>query len=504
MPHAHLRASGCPGRRSRRALHRRDPRRVDGRGGAVSDTHDYSKGFGARAAVSLGRPGLHDLVSEAVDRQSAARLQALESLDDPEALRDLAAEIRDDALARLDERLASLAANWEAAGGTVFFAADADEARSYVADLATRTGAKTAVKSKSMVTEEIGLNAVLEQMGVEAIETDLGEFINQVAGDHPSHIVAPAIHHSKADVARLFSRLSDEPRDEDAQALTGFARAYLREKFLSAELGITGANFGISEAGALCIVSNEGNARMCMSLPPVHVAVMGMERVIGTWDELAVMLALLCRSATGQKITQYVSLLNGARRSDEPDGPEESHLVIVDNGRSNLLGTRYSSALRCIRCGACLNVCPVFRQTGGHAYDPVYSGPIGAVINPLMKGTDEAGELAHASTLCGACTAVCPVRIPLHDLLVYLRQEYARESAPATERAGYQVWARAWSNGRRFAWFSRVGNRFGRIMGDRVGTRLPLPLLSRWTRPGRRLPSFPDKAYRDERKGAGG
>jgi L-lactate dehydrogenase complex protein LldF len=353
-----------------------------------------------------------------------------------------------------------------------------------------------------MASEEIALNHALADVGVEAVETDLGEWIIQLAGEHPSHIVAPAAHKSKEDVAELFSEVAGKRLPNDGPALMAFARERLRQKFLAADMGISGVNFAVSSTGTLCTVTNEGNARMCTSLPRVHVALMGMERVVGTWDELAVMLALLGRSATGQKLTQYTTLISGPRREGEFDGPDESHLVILDNGRSNILGTRYQSALRCIRCGACLNVCPVFRQVGGHAYDPVYSGPIGAVINPLLRGTERAGELAHASTLCGACTEVCPVRIPLHDHLVRLRQDYAGEEAGRLEHWAYASWSRAWASAAGFDLFSRLNSLVGTVRRTKWGRRVPLPLVSRWSE-GRVLPDIPARDYRRARKRSG-
>jgi L-lactate dehydrogenase complex protein LldF len=466
----------------------------------MSERYDYSAPFAERAAVSLADPKLRAAVALSADRSAAGRLSALTSLEDPEALRDHAARLRDAVLARLDEHLERLAENWEARGGQVFFAADAAEARDYVCSVARRHSARLAVKSKSMASEEIGLNQALQSQGVEAVETDLGEWIIQLAGEHPSHIVAPAIHKSKEEVAELFSSVAHEQLPLDASELTRFARQRLRERFLEADLGISGVNFAVSSAGAICTVTNEGNARMCTSLPPVHIALMGMERVVGTWDELAVMVALLARSATGQKISQYTTFVSGPRRQDELDGPDESHLVILDNGRSRILGTRYQSTLRCIRCGACLNVCPVFRQVGGHAYDPVYSGPIGAVLNPLLRDTREAGELAHASTLCGACTEVCPVRIPLHDLLVRLRQDYARRNASRLEHLAYSAWSRTWSTAAGFQLFAWLSAAVGALTGSRIGGLVPVPLISRWTR-RRALPAVPRSSYRRARKG---
>ena len=466
----------------------------------MSEVYDYAGGFGERAAVSLANPGLRRSIATATDLQTGNRLAGLTSLKDPEAMRALGAQIRASVMSRLDEHLERLAENWTVAGGQVFFAADDKEASSYVCSVAERAGVRTVVKSKSMASEEIALNTALNAAGIEAIETDLGEYIVQQDGGHPSHIVAPAIHKSKEDVAELFSAIAGEPLPVDTVALMKFARGVLRDKFLNAEMGVSGVNFAVADPGAICMVTNEGNGRMCTSLPPVHVAIMGMERLVADWDQLAVMLALLARSGTGQKLTQYTSLLHGPRHPGEADGPDESHLVILDNGRSKLLGTRYQEALHCIRCGACLNVCPVFRQVGGHAYDPVYSGPIGAVLNPLIKGTKEAGELAHASTLCGACTEACPVKIPLHDLLLRLRQDYAREAAGRAEHLAYSGWSHAWATPTRFTAFGRLGALLGRITGGRPVQRLPIPPLSRWTR-GRTFPGWPSSIYRDRDRG---
>ncbi len=465
----------------------------------MTGSYDYAGSFAGRAGVALADPKLRAAVASATSRADGNRLAVLESLADAESLKDLAAEIRDAVLSRLDVHLDMLAETWEHNGGRIFFAAGARDASDYVARLATDRGITSAIKSKSMVSEEIGLNETLESAGVDVVETDLGEYIIQLAGDPPSHIIAPAIHMSKADVAELFSQSEGRALPEDAPALMAYARAKLRERFLSAGLGISGVNFAVSEEGALCIVTNEGNARMCTSLPPVHVAVMGMERVVGNFDELAVMLALLGRSGTGQKLTQYTTLLFGPRRASEADGPEESHLVVVDAGRTNILGTEYQEALRCIRCGACLNVCPVYRQVGGHAYDPVYSGPIGAVINPLLHDSPQAAELAHASTLCGACTEACPVRIPLDDLLLRLRRDYAARHASVTERALYAAWSRAWAGPRRYGAFSALGSLAGRLTGERSFKRLPLPVLGRWTK-GRSFPGFTRSASSKEKR----
>ncbi|MGH2701198.1 MAG: lactate utilization protein B [Actinomycetota bacterium] len=462
--------------------------------------YDYSQSFEERARVSLQQPRMRSKIGVAVDRNSEGRTAGMATLADPEGLRTLAAEIRDINLARLDQHLDRLAETWEAAGGKVFFAAEEEEARDYVVSLGRRVGATEAVKSKSMVSEEIELNEALSEAGIEPIETDLGQYIVQLAGEPPSHILAPAVHKSKQDITDVFSNAAGERLPDDADVLTAFARANLRSRFLTAGLGISGVNFGVANAGTLCLVTNEGNGRLCTSIPPTHVAIMGMERVVWDFEQLAVMLSLLARNNTGQKISQYTSLLHGPRRPDEIDGPLESHLVILDNGRSNILGTRYQSALRCIRCSACVNVCPVFRQVSGYAYDPVYSGPIGAVITPLLKG--EAGELAHASTLCGACSEVCPVRIPLHDHLLHLRQDFAEDGASGSERAAYRAWSLAWATPRRFKLFTFLSNLMGRVTRGRSLRRLYLPIMSRWTH-GREFPGFPPPGERRRSKRGG-
>src|SRR5438093_6405594 len=347
---------------------------------------------------------------------------------------------------RLDEHVARFTAALEARGGRVFFARTAEEASAYVADVCTRAGAKLAAKSKSMVSEEIGLNEALDAVGVTPVETDLGEYILQLAGEHPVHIIAPAIEKTAEDVSVLLSRAGGEEVPAELEALTKAARRQLRETFLQADVGITGANFGVSSTGSVCLVTNEGNGRLVSSIPRVHVALMGMERLVPTTADLAVLLKLLARSGTGQKLTVYTTLLTGPRRGGEQDGPEELHGVILDNGRTNLLRGRYREMLACIRCGACLNVCPVYRKTGGAAYSEVYSGPMGAVLVPLLYGLEREAALPHASSLCGACTEACPVGIPLHELLLELRRDLVdRKVAPPLERAAFAAWSLLWS-----------------------------------------------------------
>jgi L-lactate dehydrogenase complex protein LldF len=342
-----------------------------------------------------------------------------------------------------------------------------------------------------MATEEIELNAALEGAGMRVVETDLGEWILQLAGEHPAHIVAPAIDKTAEDVAKLFSELAGSPVSTDLAELTLFARTRLREVFETADVGITGANFAVSATGSICIVENEGNARLVSALPRVHISLLGMERIVPTLDDLSVMLRLLARSATGQRLSSYTTVISGPRRPGEQDGPEELHIVVLDNGRSNLRGTRYQEMLNCIRCGACLNVCPIYRKAGGGAYGPVYSGPMGAVLVPLLVGLEQAPALPHASSLCGHCSDACPVKIPLHDLLLDLRADLTEGGiASRWERLGFTLWS--------FAWSSPLGYRLSTALA-RLGQ--PLSGLAGpgriWAR-GRAFPRL-SRRYRDRR-----
>lgn len=408
-----------------------------GKPAAQRDTHDRRReglesgveGFNERGRRALGDEYLHDAVALATGRFVAARNIALGALPDAPALRQRAYHIKRETMAHLDVYLEQLAESVQRAGGEVHFASGGDEVVRYIGELARKRGAKTMVKSKSMATEEIELNRRLEEdyPELEVVETDLGEWIAQLAGHHPSHIVAPIIHMNRHQIADVLSEVAGKRLPPNVEDLMQFARRRLREKFLAAEIGVTGANFLVAETGTMAMVTNEGNGRLVTSLPPVHVAVVGIEKLIPRLEDLPVFLRLLARSATGQKLTVYTNLITGPRREGELDGAAEFHLVLLDNGRSKLLGTEYEEALYCIRCGACLNVCPVYRQTGGHAYGSTYSGPIGAVITPLLKGDKEAKDLPYASSLCGACSEACPVGIPLHELLLKLRNRQVQE-----------------------------------------------------------------------------
>jgi L-lactate dehydrogenase complex protein LldF len=399
------------------------------------------------ARLKLSDAHTQEALDSSTARLSGNRTAAWKAVDDVEALRRRARDARLRVIDDLDAHVARFTQEVEARGGHVHFARTAADATAYVTEVCRAAGANLVAKSKSMLSEEIGLNDALEATGMRVVETDLGEYIVQLAGEHPVHILAPAIEKTAEDAAELLSRVDGAPVSADLGELMQAARRQLRQVFLDADVGITGANFGVSETGSVCLVTNEGNGRLVSSLPRVHIALIGMERLVADLSDLAVLLRLLARSATGQPLSAYTTLVTGPRRAGEEDGPEELHVVILDNGRSNLLGTHYREMLACIRCGACLNVCPVYRKAGGGAYGPVYSGPMGAVLLPLLVGLEQAPSLPHASSLCGACTDACPVRIPLHELLLELRKDLvARGVAPRWERLAFDLWSVVWSS----------------------------------------------------------
>jgi L-lactate dehydrogenase complex protein LldF len=444
------------------------------------------------ARRKLADAHIQEALDTATDRLYGLRQGAWDGLDDVEALREQGREIRSRTVADLDRHLADFTRALEGRGGHVRFCRTAEEASAYVVEVCRRAGAKLAAKSKSMAAEEIRLNEALEAAGVKPVETDLGEYIVQLAGEHPVHIIAPAIEKTADDVARLFAAVEGQPVSAELEGLTQAARRQLREVFLTADVGITGANFGVAETGSICLVTNEGNGRLTSSLPRVHIAIMGMERVVPTLADLAVLLRLLARSATGQKLSTYTTLVTGPRREGEADGPDELHVVVLDNGRSKLLGSRYQEMLNCIRCGACLNVCPVYRKTGGAAYGPVYSGPMGAVLAPLLVGLEHAPALPHASSLCGACTAACPVKIPLHEYLLELRRDLAEQRiAPRRERLGFTLWSLAWSH----PWSYRISAALARVGQPLAGRLGP----GRAWSAGRALPRLARRRFRDTR-----
>ena len=449
--------------------------------------------FRVIARGKLGDAHTQQALDDSTNRLRSHRLSAWEGLEDVEDLRERAHAIKMEVIDDLQGHVDRFTTAFEARGGRVFFARTAEEASHYIADVCSSAGAKIAAKSKSMATEEIELNEALSAVGVTPVETDLGEYILQLAGEHPVHIIAPAIEKTAADVAELFSRAGGAPVAPELETLTRTARLRLRDAFARADVGITGVNFGVAETGSVCLVENEGNARLTSSLPRVHIALMGIERVVPKLADLAVLLRLLARSGTGQKLTVYTSLVTGPRREGEADGPEELHVVLLDNGRSGLLGGRYREMLNCIRCGACLNVCPVYRKAGGGAYGPVYSGPMGAVLAPLLAGLERAPALPHASSLCGACTAACPVKIPLHELLLELRRDLVEEGvASRRERLAFALWSLAWSR----VWSYRLTTALARLGQPLAGRLGP----GRTWAAGRALPPLARRRYRDAPK----
>jgi L-lactate dehydrogenase complex protein LldF len=458
-----------------------------------------SETFDANARAALSDTQLRGALLKATSLFGRNRQAAVRSLDNWEDLRSRARSIKDEVLLHLDKYLDEFAANAEAAGARVHWARDAGEANRIVCQLATERSARLVVKSKSMATEEIHLNAALEAEGIEALETDLGEYIIQLAGETPSHIIAPAIHKTRFQVSDLFVEKLGIEATDDVAKLAGTARKVLRQKFAAADVGVSGVNFGVAETGTILILENEGNIRLTTSLPKIHIAVMGIEKLVPRFADLEMFLKLLPRSATGQHLSAYQSLLTGIKRHKEDEGPEELHIILLDNGRSRMLAhpvTRQS--LACIRCGACLNACPVYQQIGGHAYGSVYPGPIGAVITPQLFGLRKSAQLPYASSLCGACREVCPVKIDIPALLLHLRAEITEghqsgaaeeiTSGRTGERLAFKAWAAIMTRPRWYRWSGKIMRMFqplvvrdGKIgkVGGFVG-RLAPPLAS-WT-----------------------
>ncbi|MGQ0604662.1 MAG: lactate utilization protein B [Anaerolineales bacterium] len=479
--------------------------------------------FHDRIETSLNNEFLQVALDRNHERRIVGRNQRFAELPDAEAVRDRGRAIRIETLSQLDRYLEQFADNVEKNGGHVHWAATAEDARRIVLEIvcsaspspsgrASRYASRgeglvvaaqpLVAKSKSMISEEIHLNHALEAAGVQVVETDLGEWIVQLRGEAPAHIITPAVHLRREDVSALFHERFGMAPTLDVAAMTQLAQQQLREVYFSAEVGITGVNFGVAEAGAVAIVTNEGNADLSMTAPRVHIALMGLERMVPTLADLDVMLRLLPRSATAQKFTSYVSLVSGPRRGpsptgegEEPDGPEEFHVVLVDNGRSRTLGSELAESLLCIRCGACLNVCPIFREIGGHGYGAVYSGPIGSVVSPALFGS-EFNELANASTLCGACQDICPVRIDIPTMLLAVRARHVKEGQPpAWLKAGMKAWALAMRSQALYEsgqFFAGLGS--GLIARDGHIRQLPPP-LNAWT-DRRDFPAFTKQSFR--------
>lgn len=426
--------------------------------------------FQARSKEKLADERLQRNLRRLAEKFVTARASAMQEIDF-EATREAAVDRRNRTIERLDLWLELFEEKATARGATVLFAESAAQASEIVVEIARKHEVKTVTKSKSMVSEEMALNQALREAGVEPIETDLGEYILQINDNEaPSHIIAPVIHKDKEEISELFSKVHDKPKLTEIPQLTREAREQLRPKFLGADMGVTGGNFVIAETGSVALVTNEGNEGMVTIMPRVHVVVTGIEKVLATLEDFATVARLLTRSATGQSISNYVSLLTGTRAHGEPDGPDHLYFVFVDGGRSSLLGTDFQDMLRCIRCGACMNHCPVYQKIGGHAYGWVYPGPMGSVLTPSYTGIEQALDLPQAATLCGECHVVCPVKIPLPDLLRKLRErQFERHLRPWIERLGLSAWVFLATRPKLYRLVFGVANRVLRLWAGKRG-----------------------------------
>jgi L-lactate dehydrogenase complex protein LldF len=449
--------------------------------------------FQADATLRAADEPQRAFVRNAMGNYLTTRQSTQAEYADYPAAREAAAAVKWEALNNLERLLLEFEKNATANGSQIHWAADAESARKQILSLVARLGAKRAIKSKSMATEEIHLNEALETAGVEVVESDLGEFIQQLRNESPYHFVFPSMHLKRGEIREAFAqKFADVPAD-DPEALTLFARQVLRTKYLEADVGISGANFGVADCGAIAITENEGNARLTCALPAVHIVVMGIEKIIPRLEDLALLWPMLGTAGAGQLLTGYNTVYFGPRRNEEADGPTEMHIILLDNGRTKLLADSHlRDALRCIRCGACLNVCPIFQNVGGHTYGTTYQGPIGAVISPPMRGVAEFGHLAFASSLCGACTETCPVKIDLHHHLLYIRQLFTRTKVKAGERLGMKAFAVLMVHPRLYRVVSRAMLTMDGWIKPLHGTAID-PLKA-W-RKTRTLPAKPPKSF---------
>lgn len=450
-----------------------------------------------RVDKALANDFLRQATRRATDRLRAKKYQAADELGNWEDWRAAGEAIRKHVVANLDYYLNQLIEQMEKRGVHVHLAKTPQDAVSVVRKIVREQDAKNVLKSKSMISEEIHLNHALEEDGVAAIETDLGEYIIQIAGEPPSHIIVPAMHKTRQQVADLFEPIAGHTLSSDTPTLTSFVRKQMREKFLSGDIGITGCNFAVANTGSIVMVTNEGNGRMVSTLPRVQITLMGMERIVPSFRELDILLNLLARSATGQRLSSYTTILTPPRQRADSDGPEEYHLVILDHNRSEILGDKlFRTSLNCIRCGACFNVCPVYRQLGGHAYGSVYSGPIGSVITPLLeKDWKKWGHLPYFSSLCGACSEACPVRIPLHDLLVRLRMRKTQSGhTPQVEQQIFKAYRYFFTREKTLRRVLKLGAHLQRpfVRNHRIAGGPPP--LSNWTK-SRTLPMVAPKPF---------
>jgi L-lactate dehydrogenase complex protein LldF len=475
-------------------------------------TQVTSETFDQNARVALRDTQLRGALDNLVKTFGDRRKEVIKTVDDWEGLRNEARRIKDETLLNLDRYLEQFTGNAEKAGAVIHWARDGREACGIILDLIDAHDATNVVKSKSMATEEIHLNHALEAEGVNPVETDLGEWIIQLANETPSHIVVPAIHKTKGQIADLFVEKTGIEKTDDVDVLTNTARKVLRSRFAEAEVGISGVNFGVAETGTILIIENEGNIRLTTSLPKIHIALMGIEKVIPRFADLDVFLKLLPRSGTGQRLTTYQSLITGTKRERDDEGPDEVHIILMDNGRSRMLAhpvTRQS--LACIRCGACLNACPVYQQIGGHAYGAVYPGPIGAVITPQLIGLKKTKQLPYASSLCGACREVCPVKIDIPALLLHLRAEIVDGESDGIsaetqvkkklgERAAFAMYSFLWRRPRLYSFGARLSRAFQNTIVKngkaRSGFSGLVPPLGAWTQ-WRDAPAIAPKTFRE-------
>ena len=453
--------------------------------------------FKETASMKLDDAVLQNNLRKAKGKFVDGRAKAIAGIENWDAIRTHAAALRDRALDDLSAYLVEFERNATRRGAVVHWAESAQEACAILVGIARSNGVRKITKSKSMVSEEINLNEQFEAAGVEVIETDLGEYILQLAHEPPSHIVAPAVHKSKEQVADLFVAAHHKPRLTDIAAMTREAREALRAHFLSADMGVSGANFVIAETGTTLTVTNEGNADLVTTIPKIHAVVTGIEKVIPTLEDFATLIRLLPRSAIGQSIANYLTLTTGAKMPGDTDGPEQMHIVLVDAGRTKFVGTDMQEMLRCIRCGACMNHCPVYQNVGGHAYGWVYPGPMGSVLTPTYVGIENAGDLPNAATFCGECAVVCPVKIPLPDLMRKLREkQFDRRLRPFGERAAISLWSFAVTRPGLYALLTKIAARVASWMGGKEKLIHRLPGLDGWTH-GRDMPAPEGRTFRE-------
>ncbi|BBB30590.1 LutB/LldF family L-lactate oxidation iron-sulfur protein [Neptunomonas japonica] len=459
-----------------------------------------SPAFKENARIALHDAGLQKALGNLKEGFPVKRSTAVARMPEFEQLRDEGTTLKNHILENLDIYLEQFEANVIKNGGHVHWCRTPEDACKKILDICKEVDAKTVTKGKSMVSEEINLNDYLEKNGVEPIETDLGEYILQLRGDHPSHIIAPAIHLNLEDVSEIFHEKHKRPKSSDPKVLMQEAREMLREKFAGADVGITGANFLVAETGSSIIVTNEGNGDLTQTLPKTHIVVTSIEKVVPTLEDMTLFLRLLARSATGQEFTVYNTLSTGPRRAGDQDGPENFHVVLVDNGRSEMVGSEFQEMLRCIRCSACMNHCPVYGAIGGHSYGWVYPGPMGSVLTPKMIGIEEAGLLPNASTFCGKCESVCPVRIPLPKLMRHWREdEFSKHLSPKAVRWGIGGWAFFAKRPTLYRLLSISSNLFLRVMAGKKGHIKKIPLAGGWT-DGRDMPAPRGKTFMSQYK----